>query len=187
MILNLIFALFAIYIIISSIINKRPFYKKMKRSIGFRGGKLIYLDKQMDVKQKGIIYSKLLKSDRYGISGKPDYIYQVGDELIPLELKSSKIKEETPYYKDVMQLVAYFLIIEETYGKHVKRGRIVYQNVMFEIYNRKFLKKQLLIMLDNMRKMENGVFFPEIQPSFSMCRFCPCRGTVCEINKEKTE
>ncbi|AAM25185.1 MAG: CRISPR-associated protein Cas4 [Caldanaerobacter subterraneus] len=180
MILNIVFLLIVLYLLIYSIIEQRPFYRRMRRSIGFRGGKLIYVDKPQQVKGKGVVYGKLLKSEKYGLTGKPDYIYQVGDELVPIELKSSDA-EDSPYFKDVMQLVAYFVIIEEEYQKRVKRGRIVYRNAMFEVYNRKYLRKELLKILEQMRKMEKGVYMPSVTPSFSLCRFCPCRGTVCEI------
>lgn len=182
MIFNIVFLFFAIYLLIQSIIEQRPFYKKMRRSVGFRGGKIVYLDKSKGVKEKGAIYGKLLKSDKYGLSGKPDYIYQLGEELIPIELKSSEA-EDSPYYKDVMQLVAYFLIIEDVYQKKVKRGRIVYRNTMFEVYNRRHLIKELLNILKQMKKMQEGDYFPDVNPSFALCRFCPCRDTVCEVYK----
>ncbi|MGB9780182.1 MAG: CRISPR-associated protein Cas4 [Caldanaerobacter sp.] len=185
MILNIIFLLIVVYLLIYSIIEKRPFYRKMRRSIGFRGGKLIYVDKPQQVREKGVIYGKLLKSEKYGLTGKPDYIYQIGDELIPIELKSAEA-EDSPYFKDVMQLVAYFIILEEEYQRKVKRGRIVYKNTMFEVYNRKYLKKELLRILDQMREMEKGNYIPSVTPSFTLCRFCPCRGTVCEIYKDNS-
>ncbi|AIS52979.1 CRISPR-associated protein Cas4 [Thermoanaerobacter kivui] len=186
MILNVIFLFFVVYLLIQAIIEKRPPYKKMRRSIGFRGGKIIYIDKQQEVKEKGVTYGKLLKSDKYGLSGKPDYIYQLGEELVPIELKSSEA-DDSPYYKDVMQLVAYFLIIEDVYNKKVRRGRIVYRNTMFEVYNKKYLKKELLNLVDKMKKMKQGNYFPEIKPSFALCRFCPCRGTVCEIYNDASK
>lgn len=184
--LNIIFTAFAFYVLLQAIIEKRPLYRQMNRAIGFRSAKLIYIDKQEEVKQKGVTYGKLLRSEKYGLSGKPDYIYKLGNELIPLELKSSKVEGNSPLYKDVMQLAAYFLIIEEVYGGKVSRGRIVYQNTMFEVYNRRQLKKELLELMKNMRMMENGSFFPDVKPSYAMCRYCPCRGTVCELYKEES-
>jgi len=186
MILNIIFLFFTIYLLIQSVIEQRPFYKKMRRSIGFRGGKIIYIDKSQEVKEKGVIYGKLLKSDKYGLSGKPDYIYQLGEELVPVELKSSEA-DDSPYYKDVMQLVAYFLIIEDVYQKRVKRGRIVYRNTMFEVYNRRHLRKELFNILKQMEKMQEGDYYPEVNPSFALCRFCLCRDTVCEIYKNTSK
>lgn len=186
MILNIIFLFFTIYLLIQSFIEQKPFYKKMRRSIGFRGGKIIYIDKPQEVKEKGVVYGKLLKSDKYGLSGKPDYIYQLAEDLIPIELKSSQA-EDSPYYKDVMQLVAYFLIIEDVYQKRVKRGRIVYRNTMFEVYNRRHLRKELFNILKQMKKMQEGNYLPEVNPSFALCRFCPCRDTVCEIYKNTSK
>lgn len=183
MILNIIFTVLVIYLILKEIIDKRPPFKKMKRTIGFKRGKLIYIDKQEEVKRNGVMYSKLLKSEKYGISGKPDYIYEVGNELIPLELKSTNVTQDSPLLKDVMQLTAYFLIIKEEFGRKVFRGRIIYQNVMFEIYNTKNLKRELLEILKEMKLMESEKFFPDEDGDFLKCRFCPCRGTVCKVYK----
>ncbi|AST58135.1 CRISPR-associated protein Cas4 [Thermoanaerobacterium thermosaccharolyticum] len=182
-ILNVIFTILIFYIIAKEILEKRPPYKEMKRTIGFKRGKLIYIDKQEEVKKDGIVYSKLLKSDKYGISGKPDYIYDIGNEVIPLELKSSKVDGHSPLLKDVMQLTAYFLIIEEEFGKKVRRGRIVYQNTMFEVYNTAGLRRELLKIIKEMRLLEAEKFFPDEKGDFLKCRFCPCRDTVCEIYK----
>ncbi|MDI6603626.1 MAG: CRISPR-associated protein Cas4 [Thermoanaerobacteraceae bacterium] len=184
MFLNIIFSIFVFYVLIQAIYEKRPVYRQMNRVIGFKRAKLLYIDKQEEVKRRNVIYGKLLRSEKYGISGKPDYIYELGSELIPLELKSTKVDDNSPLFKDVMQLAAYFLIIEEVFGKKVIRGRIIYQNTMFEIYNRKKVRKDLMKIIKNMRLMENGKYDPEERGSFIKCRFCPCRGTVCKIYEE---
>ena len=135
-----------------------------------------------------IIYSDeedhtLLISEKYDLQGKPDYIFQtmLGGSYIPVELKSTRLKEDDyyPHEGDLMQLVAYFLIIEDVYGKRPKQGRLIYQNRMFIIKNTRSLRRKNKKYLKEMRQMlktGRGIALP----SFPKCRNCVCRETVCE-------
>ena len=90
-----------------------------------------------------VIYSDLngpakpLFSRQFGISGKPDFIVKDKDNaLIPVELKSGRT--DKPHRGHILQLAAYCLLIEETYGKTVPHGILVYGD-----------GKQHLIKFDN--------------------------------------
>ena len=48
--------------------------------------------------------------------GKPDYLLEDGDALIPVEVKPSRRAAE-PYPGDVLQLLAYCLLVEEAHGR----------------------------------------------------------------------
>ena len=54
-------------------------------------------------------------SYKYGLVGKPDYILHTKDGLIPLEIKSTP-KPNEPYFNQVMQVIAYCLLLEEKTG-----------------------------------------------------------------------
>ena len=123
---------------------------------------------------------KLLYSVKDNLRGKPDFIFKsrITGRLLPMELKSGKVDGE-PNYGDVMQLAAYFVIIEEAMGKRPKKGYLRYQNAMFVVKNSGRLRKELKAVLANMRNMlENGE--GEADPSFVNCRYCVARDTVCE-------
>lgn len=145
------------------------------------GYTLFYADQKQNGKnQEG--FGKLLKSDTYDLRGKPDYIYRkrFGKMLMPVELKSGKIgDEEVPHFGDLMQLAAYFLIIEDVYGVRPKEGRLVYGDYMFCIPNTQRLRKEVLGMMEEMRDMlESGC--GEANADFATCRYCMCNGVVCE-------
>lgn len=155
----------------SAVIVKEPRH-------GVPGAQMIYSDEDDN---------KLLVSEKYDLQGKPDYIFQTlfGGSYIPVELKSTKLKDDENYPRegDLMQLVAYFLIIEDVYGKRPKQGRLIYKNRMFIIKNTRALRRQINKYLKEMRQMINtgkGV----AEPSFPKCRNCVCRETVCEWYEE---
>ena len=164
-----------IYVILTLI---RPDVKIKEPRHGIFGAQLIYSDEDG---------GKLLISEKYDLQGKPDYIFQTifTGSYIPVELKSTKLKEDQflPHEGDLMQLVAYFLIIQDLYGKKPKNGRLIYKNRMFIIKNTRSLRRQLKRHLKEMRQMiKTGQ--GQADPSFPKCRNCVCRGTVCTWNEE---
>jgi len=160
----------------------------MKKSrIGITGCSILYTDQKEEKanKKENVVYGKILYSPKYNIQGKPDYVFKKwSGQLIPMELKSGSISdnEMMPHAGDLMQLAAYFLIIEDVYGVRPKQGRLVYKNKMFIIRNTKHIRRQVEATIDDMRRMlesEQGV----CEPSFVKCRYCMCRGTVCQYCK----
>ncbi|MCL2376209.1 MAG: Dna2/Cas4 domain-containing protein [Defluviitaleaceae bacterium] len=124
---------------------------------------------------------KLLRSEKHNLRGKPDFVFKniITGRLVPMELKSGEVEDE-PRHGDIMQLAAYFLIIEEAMGKRPKKGYLRYKNAMFKIKNTARLHKALLAVVGDMRKMLiTGA--GEANPSFVHCRYCVANGTVCEF------
>jgi CRISPR-associated exonuclease Cas4 len=69
---------------------------------------------------------KALFSQKYMLTGKPDFILHTKDGLLPLEIKHTN-RPIQPYFSHVMQLVSYCLLIEEEKGVKVKYGFIQYK------------------------------------------------------------
>jgi CRISPR/Cas system-associated exonuclease Cas4 (RecB family) len=57
---------------------------------------------------------RLLRSPRHRLYGRPDYLIRRGRRVVPVELKPS---HRQPYDSAIMQLMAYCLLVEETYGR----------------------------------------------------------------------
>jgi len=130
---------------------------------------------------------KLLKSEKHNLRGKPDYIYKsiITGRLIPMELKSSEV-DDMPNYGDLMQLAAYFLIIEDAMGSpRPKKGYLRYKNAMFKVKNTARLRRNLLSVVEDMREML-ATGEGSANPSFVNCRYCVARGTVCEFTSKST-
>ena len=79
-------------------------------------GKIEYID--MDE-------SKVFKSDAYGLSGRPDYVIKLADNLIPVEEKKGRTPQG-PLFSHILQVAAYCLLIEDTMGKAPPYGLLKY-------------------------------------------------------------
>ncbi len=146
---------------------------KHKKELGVKGATAIYSD------EKG---TKLLVAPKLLLQGKPDFIFETWflKRYIPLEIKSGQLKEQEPHLGDLYQLVAYFLIIEEVYGKRPPYGKLVYANKTFKIRNTYKLRSTLHHTVRQMRQMLEEKYSPVADPSFIKCKNCICKDTVCQ-------
>lgn len=162
----------------------KPNMQKLTTRDDVRGYSLIYAD-QKQGKRHEEDFGKLLYSAKYELQGKPDYVFRSPflKKIVPVELKSGEIGEEDlPHHGDLLQLGAYFLILEDVYGQKPPFGRIVYQDYMFEIKNTTKIRNEVLATMKEMRDMlEYGV--GKAKPSFATCRPCVCNGTVCQFSE----
>lgn len=176
-----------IAVLLALIIIKKlfsPTIKKKKPSLHPVGYKLIYTDQKMKCKDS-VVVSKLLKSEKFGVQGKPDFLYQgFTGKIIPVELKSAKIgKDKFPHLGDMLQLATYFLIVEDIYGVKPKYGNLIYADYMFRIKNTRRIRKEVIKTTKKMRNMlSDGQGSPVTD--FTKCRFCFCK-SVCEFYARK--
>jgi CRISPR-associated exonuclease Cas4 len=152
--------------------------RRVKPTLSLPGYRQFYSDKKHE--------GGLLVSERYGLQGKPDMVYSnsAGTRMIPVELKSGTVGDAAePREGDLMQLAAYFVIIEDVYGVRPRRGLLIYKDWMFKVKNDRRLRRRLERVISDMRLMletERG----EAEPSFVKCKHCVCRGTVCEYQEK---
>lgn len=154
--------------------------KKTKPKLHPFGYRMIYTDQKIKCGDD-VIVSKLLKSEKFEIQGKPDFLYKgFFGKVIPVELKSGKIGEEKlPHFGDMLQLAAYFLIVEDIYGKRPRYGNLIYSDYMFKIKNTREIRREVFSTIKKMNKMletgeGEGCF------EFAKCRHCLCKG-VCQF------
>ncbi|MCB9127262.1 MAG: Dna2/Cas4 domain-containing protein [Ardenticatenales bacterium] len=75
---------------------------------------------------------ELLRSARYRLVGKPDYLLTVGGRLVPVEVKPTR-RAPQPYPSDLMQLAAYCLLVEESFGRAPRYGILRYADQSWKI------------------------------------------------------
>lgn len=93
---------------------------------------------------------KVLLCHRLKITGKPDMIMRKGNLIIPMEYKSTTA--ETPRTGHILQMAAYFALLEENYpGKKINYGILEYSGRKFEIRNTLELRRKLIEVLQEMR------------------------------------
>jgi len=95
---------------------------RQKRASGLPGGRIIYSDTRHWGPVEDPLYDPML-----GLTGKPDYLIQKDDQIIPVEVKSSRI-QSGPYDTHIHQLAAYCLLVERVYGVRPTHGILVYDH-----------------------------------------------------------
>ena len=123
-------------------------YSRIRKKLKLPDGEIIYVD---DLKK-----APLLKSDKYGIQGRPDLLIKAGKDYIPVEIKTGRIPRG-PLFSHIMQLTAYMLLVEENY-KAPPYGILKYGPQTYRIDYDEELKKILLQKVNEMRMaLKTGV------------------------------
>ena len=120
------------------------------RKAGLPSGRVVYADTG-DWRSP----DKPFFSAKYGLAGKPDYVVETRAGLIPVEVKSRSAPSE-PYASHVLQLAAYCLLVEESENQSPPYGIIRYADAAFEIDYSPTLRRNLLALLDEMRRAGRG-------------------------------
>ena len=67
----------------------------------------------------------VLKSRKYNLAGRPDYMIKENDLRIPVEVKTGR-RPKAPFFSHVLQIGAYCLLSEETFRTSPSHGQIRY-------------------------------------------------------------
>jgi len=94
-------------------------------------------------------------SKRLLMAGKPDYVMKDRNgDLIPVEVKSSNApRAGRPYESHLMQLAAYFLLLEDVLQRPVPYGLIRYRNRTLRVANTDELRTRLMDVIAQMRRL----------------------------------
>ncbi|MFW6048134.1 MAG: CRISPR-associated protein Cas4 [Candidatus Natronoplasma sp.] len=122
--------------------------------------------------------SKLLKSEKYKLRGKPDLILEKDGNLVPVEVKTGRVPEG-PFFSHVLQIAAYCLLVEEDMGEKPPYGLIRYGDTEFDIDYDEDLKELLLEKLKDMRLYIKNEDVHRNHNREGKCRNCS-RRDICE-------
>ena len=114
----------------------------------------------------------VLVSEKHGLVGKPDYIISRAGELIPVERKSRLITSSRPYDGEILQLAAYCILVEESFGVTVKRGQLRYPNRSIEIAFDATLRTKLLMSIRAIQEASVAKDVPRCHDSATRCQRC---------------
>jgi CRISPR-associated exonuclease Cas4 len=112
--------------------------------------------------------TRVLRSARYGVSGKPDYLVEERGRIVPVELKPTR-RSATPWLRDVVQLAAYCLLIEETEPRFAGYGYLRYADRTFRIDFTESLRAELLRTVAALRA---DLTAPDVDPNHDDSRRC---------------
>lgn len=97
-----------------------------------------------------------LISQRRHLVGRPDYLVDAAEGLIPVEVKSTRLRGDDPYDSHKLQLAAYCLLIEETEARRPPYGILHYANATVRIPFDDALRHHLLDLLDQIQQAQTG-------------------------------
>ena len=98
-----------------------------RRAIVLPPGQLVY----RDTDRRAI--TQPITSRRLRLMGKPDYVYSISSMMVPVEVKRHRAGRYDPRERDVMQLLACCVLLEDVWGATVTHGLIEYGDRRFPI------------------------------------------------------
>ena len=144
-----------------------------QKEIGLPAGRIIY----SDTRDWGPVESSLYDPD-LGLAGRPDYLVEKGGQIMPVEVKSTRIAD-APYDSHIFQLAAYCLLVERTRDRRPPHGILHYPNRTFALDYTPQMEAALLDLIDEMRSLERRKNIPRSHDSAARCNACGYR-EICD-------
>lgn len=144
---------------------------RQRDATGLPGGQIIYTD----TRNWGTV-EKPLYDPRLSLAGKPDYLVEQDDLIIPVEVKSTRVTE-APYDSHIYQLAAYCMLVERTFEKRPTYGIIHYPNRTYRVDYTETLESTLLDLLADIRREEHFKSVNRSHQSPQRCAHCGFRDT----------
>jgi CRISPR-associated exonuclease Cas4 len=123
---------------------------------------------------------KPLRSRRYGIVGKPDYLVEIAERgrklTIPVEVKSRR-RPAVPYEGHVLQLGAYCLLVEEQSSSRPPYGLLRYADATIQIPFTDALRWQVLETAESIRHARSAANLSRDHQDANRCRGCGYRAS----------
>ncbi|MCW5875916.1 MAG: CRISPR-associated protein Cas4 [Anaerolineales bacterium] len=139
---------------------------RQQRRLGLPGGRLLYEDSGA---QRGV--EEVLLAEDLGLLGKPDYLVQAKEGLVPVEVKSGRTPNR-PFEAHIMQLAAYCALVQRNYDQRPPYGIIRYPQRSFTVPFTAELEAQLLALLAEMRTALAGGEQHRSHQVAARCRAC---------------
>lgn len=146
---------------------------RQRRNLGLPEGRLLYSDTGARRELTEPLYAEDLS-----LVGKPDYLVESKEGLIPVEVKSGRTPSK-PFDSHVYQLAAYCLLVQRAYRRRPPYGIIRYPGRSFAVEFTRELEMRLLGILADMRAalVQRELHRSHEQPG--RCNSCGF-GQICE-------
>ena len=144
---------------------------RQRKASGLPAGRIIYADPKGWRKVEKPLYDADL-----ALTGKPDYLVEDGDELIPVEVKSCRV-HQAPYDSHIYQLAAYCLLVQRFYDRRPSHGILHYTNRNFAIDYTPQVEQQVINLVDEIHTREHQRQVNRSHESSARCHACGYRQT----------
>lgn len=141
---------------------------KAREKASLPEGKVLYSDTGREKRP-----AQTVVSWRHGLKGRPDYIIETAEGIIPVEIKSATCpRSGRPYDSHVMQLICYCLLCEEVMNASVPFGIIRYRDREVRVNYTRELRGRLLSLLGEMRKARESESVHRNHSQAARCAGC---------------
>ncbi|MFZ3167014.1 MAG: CRISPR-associated protein Cas4 [Candidatus Methanoperedens sp.] len=122
----------------------------------------------------------VLRSDKFGLSGSPDRLLKINENLVPSIIKTGNMPENGVWNSDRLQLTAYSILVEEKYNSIVEKGFVEYARwgMVRPVVIKRHERRKVLQVMDKIKKIQEG-FMPE-RPKDAPCEYCGFVG-ICDV------
>jgi CRISPR-associated exonuclease Cas4 len=157
----MIYLLLTLLILILVALAARVSARRASTRTGLPTGRVLYSDTGFPVgsigpigrNAQGVKQEKPLRSQTYGLVGRPDYLVRTHDGIVPVEAKSTRCPADgRPYASHVMQLAAYCLLVENVTGADVPHGIIKYADREVIVEYTPELRDSVIELVEEMRR-----------------------------------
>jgi CRISPR-associated exonuclease Cas4 len=148
------------------------FSRRQEKSGGMPKGKIIYTD----MRNWGRVVEPLYDPG-LGLTGKPDYLVSQGDQILPVEVKSSRASHG-PFEAHIYQLAAYCLLVERSYHLRPSYGILHYSDRTYQIVFTREIEKATRILLTELRQQGPDRQRHRSHDSIARCNHCGYR-SIC--------
>jgi CRISPR-associated exonuclease Cas4 len=158
--------------------------RRGERRANLPEGRIIYSDTGAPVGRiapitlsgRGERQEKPLLSHRHGLAGRPDYLVETDEGVVPVEAKSAACPSNgVPYESHLMQLASYCLLVEEATGAGVPYGVIRYRDRQLRVDYTQELREALLALLAEMREARRATDVHRSHEATARCAACSYR------------
>jgi CRISPR-associated exonuclease Cas4 len=139
---------------------------RQRRSVGLPSGRVIYSDHSHWGKTEDALYDPT-----FNLTGKPDFLVEHDDLIIPVEVKSGRCKT-APYDSHIYQLAAYCLLVKQIFGVRPPHGILHYSNQDVAVDFTPQLESEIINLIRDIRSQERRRNIDRSHQSSNRCRRC---------------
>ena len=139
---------------------------RQRRSTGLPAGRVIYTDHEKWGEVETPLYDPT-----FNLTGKPDFIVESNQGLIPVEVKSGRVRQ-APFDSHIFQLAAYCLLIDQTYGIRPEYGILHYSNKDIAVDYTPRLEQDVIDLIREIRSLGRRRTIYRSHDSSNRCQSC---------------
>jgi len=142
---------------------------RQRRGLGLPEGRVVYSDSGAERRVEAPLFAEDLQ-----LLGKPDYLVESAQGLVPVEVKSGRTPTQ-PFQSHIYQLAAYCLLVQRNFKKRPPFGIIRYPERSFTVEFTRELEQQLLTLIKEMRAGLAGLEMHRSHRQAARCNSCGYR------------